>query len=146
MDFFLWASLHNISTYASNCICLQCGKPGFTPWVGKIPWRRKWQPTPVFLPGESHGRKSLVGCNPWGRKESDTIDRLHFHFQASNSHLTLDMRRIKLLVSSAPPLLNPLLWWSSLSQCLRTVVLEKTLESPLDSKEIKPVNPKGKQS
>ena len=34
-------------------ICLQCGRPGFDPWVGKIPWRRKWQPTPVFLPGES---------------------------------------------------------------------------------------------
>ena len=37
-------------------------------------WRRKWQPTPVFLPGESHGRRSLVGCSPWGRTESDTTD------------------------------------------------------------------------
>ena len=37
-------------------------------------WRRKWQPTPVFLPGESHGRKSLVGCSPWGRTESDTTE------------------------------------------------------------------------
>ena len=43
-------------------------------------WRRKWQPTPVFLPGESHGRRSLVGCSPWGLKESDTAERLHFHF------------------------------------------------------------------
>ena len=43
----------------------------FSPWVGKIPWRRKRQPTPVFLPGESHGQRSLVGCSPWGRKESD---------------------------------------------------------------------------
>ena len=55
-------------------------KPGFDPWVGKIPWRRKWQPTPVFLPGESHGRGSLVGYSPWGCKESDTTERLHFHF------------------------------------------------------------------
>ena len=47
------------------------------PWVGQIPWRRKWQPTPVFLPGESHGR-SLVGYSSWGRKESDTTERLHF--------------------------------------------------------------------
>ena len=39
---------------------------GSNPWVGKIPWRRKWQPTPVFLPGESHGRRSLVGPSPWG--------------------------------------------------------------------------------
>ena len=55
-------------------ICLQCGRPRFDPWVGKIPWRRKWQPTPVLLPGESHGWKSLVGYNPWGHKESDTAE------------------------------------------------------------------------
>ena len=52
--------------------------PGFDPWVGKIPWRRKWQPTPVFLPGKSHGQRSLVGYIPWGSKESDTTERLHF--------------------------------------------------------------------
>ena len=46
-----------------------------------VHWRRKWQPTPVFLPGESHGQTSLVGYSPWGRKESDTTERLHFHFQ-----------------------------------------------------------------
>ena len=50
--------------------------PGFDPWVGKIPWRRAWQPTPVFLPGESHGQRSLAGYSPWGRKESDTTERL----------------------------------------------------------------------
>ena len=43
-------------------------------------WRRKWQPTPVFLPGESQGRRSLIGCSPWGRWGSDTTERLHFHF------------------------------------------------------------------
>ena len=42
-------------------VCLQCRRPGFDPWVGKIPWRRKWQPTPVLLPGTSHGQRSLVG-------------------------------------------------------------------------------------
>ena len=57
-------------------ICLQCRRQGFSPWVGKIPWRRKWQPTPVFLPGESHGQRSLAGCSPRGRKESDTTERL----------------------------------------------------------------------
>ena len=41
--------------------------------------RRQWHPTPVLLPGKSHGRSSLVGCSPWGRKESDTTERLHFH-------------------------------------------------------------------
>ena len=44
----------------------------------RLPWRRKWQPTPVFLPGRSHGQRSLVGYSPWGRKESDTTGRLHF--------------------------------------------------------------------
>ena len=47
---------------------MQCRRHGFDSWVGKIPWRRKWQPTPVFLPGESHGQRSLVGYSPWGRK------------------------------------------------------------------------------
>ena len=47
---------------------------GFDPWVGKIPWRRAWQPTPVFLPGESHGQRSLAGYSPQGRKESDTTE------------------------------------------------------------------------
>ena len=47
------------------------------PWVRKIPWRRKWQSTPVFLPGESHGWRSLVGYSPQGGKESDTTERLH---------------------------------------------------------------------
>src|SRR5574340_947353 len=46
-------------------------------------WRRKWQPTPVFLPGESQGWGSLVGCRLWGRTESDTTERLHFHFSLS---------------------------------------------------------------
>ena len=45
------------------------------------PWRREWQPTPVFLLGESHGQRSLEGCNPWGRKESDMTDFHFFLFQ-----------------------------------------------------------------
>ena len=47
---------------------------GFNPWVEKIPWSRKWQPTPEFLPGESYGQRSLVGYSPRGRKESDRIE------------------------------------------------------------------------
>ena len=46
-------------------------------------WRRKWQPTPMFLPGESQGQRSLVGCSPWGRKESDMTKLLHSHFSLS---------------------------------------------------------------
>ena len=60
-------------------ICLQCRRPGFKPWAGKISWRRKWHTTAVFFPEKSHGRRSLVGYSPWGHKESDTT-RLHCHF------------------------------------------------------------------
>ena len=45
-------------------------------------WRRKWQPTPVFFPGESHGQRSLAGCSPWGRKKLDTTERLTIHFHS----------------------------------------------------------------
>ena len=48
----------------------------FDIWVSKIPWRRKWQPTVVFLPGESHGQRSLAGYSSWGCKESDTTEGL----------------------------------------------------------------------
>ena len=46
-------------------------------------WRRQWHPTPVLLPGKSHGRRSLEGCSPWGRWGLDTTERLHFHFSLS---------------------------------------------------------------
>ena len=49
----------------STCQFRRCG---FNPWIGKIPWRREWQPTPVFLPGKSHGQRSLMGYSPWGSK------------------------------------------------------------------------------
>ena len=52
----------------------------FDPWVGKIPWRRRWQPTPIFLPGESHGQRSLASYSPWGSKELDTSE-YHTHTQ-----------------------------------------------------------------
>ena len=55
-------------------------RPGFDAWVGKIPWRREWQPTPVFLPGEFHGQRSLAGYSPLGCKESDTTEWLLLHF------------------------------------------------------------------
>ena len=44
------------------------------PWVERLPWRREWLPTPVFLPGESHGQKSLAGYSPWSHKESDMTE------------------------------------------------------------------------
>ena len=63
---YSWASL-----VVQLVICLQCWRPGFNLWVGKIPWRKEWLPTPVFWPGEFHKLYSS-----WGRKESDTTERL----------------------------------------------------------------------
>ena len=60
-----WTQLKQRSSSSSS---LQCRRSRFCPWVGKIPWRRKWQPTPVLLPGEFHGQKSLEGYSPWGCK------------------------------------------------------------------------------
>ena len=59
------------------------GNLGSIIWVRKISWRRKWQPTPVFLPGKSHGRRSLVSYSTWDLEESDMTKQLHFHFQYS---------------------------------------------------------------
>ena len=60
-----------LSGKESSC---QCRRPGFHLWSREIPWRRKWQRTAVFLPGESHGQRSLAGYSPWGCKESDMTE------------------------------------------------------------------------
>ena len=59
--------------------CRRCKRSRLDPWVRKIPWRRAWPPTPVFLPGESHGQRSLAGYSPWGRKELDMTEATHAH-------------------------------------------------------------------
>ena len=83
--------IYTIYTWASQVAqwlrisCLPSRRLGF-PWVGKIPWRRKWQPTPVFLPGKPHGQRSLVGCNGVS-KELDTTQRLH----NNNKYMFIDI-------------------------------------------------------
>ena len=74
----------------------------FDPWVRKIPWRRKWQPTPVFLPGESHGQRSLAGDSPWGHKESDITEWLstYIHRKYSNN---LEEYKEKSFFKKKPP-------------------------------------------
>ena len=52
---------------------------GFDPWVGKMPWRRKWQPTSVFLPGKFHRQRNLTGYSPWCCKELDVMEQLNTH-------------------------------------------------------------------
>ena len=58
-------------TYRQVCQCRRQERCRFDPWFKKIPWNRKWQPTPVFLPGKLYGQRSLVGYSLWGRRESD---------------------------------------------------------------------------
>ena len=60
----------------------RCRRHGFDPRVGKSPWRRKWQPPPMFLPGELHGQRSLVRCRPWGQSQTQrSTEHKHTHKQ-----------------------------------------------------------------
>ena len=68
----------------STCQHRICRRHGFDPWVRKIPWSRKWQPDPVFLPGKFHRQRILAGYSPWGRTESDMTEHTHIH----NGHFT----------------------------------------------------------
>ena len=70
-------------TGVKNLSAVQRHKKGeFDPWFRKIPWRRKWQITPVFLPGESHGQRSLAGYSSWGHKELDTTEPSHMETES----------------------------------------------------------------
>ena len=73
------------------CQCRRHKRRRFDPWFGKIPWRRAWQPTPAFLPGESHGQRSLVGYSPYGQKELDLTEAIyHVHCFQEPSCSTLE--------------------------------------------------------
>ena len=126
-------------------------------------WRRKWQPTPVLLPKESHGQRSLAGYSPWGRKESDMTERFHSltHSLGRKTMTNLDsilksrditlmtkvhiVRSVVLLVV----MYRYKSWTIKKAERPRIGIFElwcwRRLLSPLDSKEIKPVNPKGNQ-
>ena len=74
-----------------TCQCRRHKRHRFDPWVGKIPWRRAWQPTPVFLPGESHGQRRMVGYSSWAHKESDTLKATRVFVNPSSSlHFSAD--------------------------------------------------------
>ena len=96
----------------SECISLQWARPRFDPWVGKIPWRRAWQPTPAFLPGESHGQRSLAGYSPCGHKESGVTKCTHRHTQTYvNIHTHIYIHYTKLCVLTLSGLvLSDSLW------------------------------------
>ena len=72
------------------CLCRRHKRCGFDPWVGKIPWRKKWHATPIFLPGKSHGQRSLADYTPWGSKESHRTEHLN-----SNNNMYLYLSSLK---------------------------------------------------
>ena len=76
-----------LSVKESACQYRSCE---FNPWAGKIPWKRKWQPIPVFLPENSHGQKSLEGYSPWGRKEWNTTKQLSTGMRRLSLYHSLD--------------------------------------------------------
>ena len=73
------------------------------PWIRKIPWRRKWQPTPVFLLGESYGQRNLVGYSPWGHKESDMTEQLHLYHLQGRLALASQQRWSGCVSAPSPP-------------------------------------------
>ena len=116
-----WDNLVPPNMYIFICMCIyrlprwlrgkestrQCKRCRFNPWVGKNLWRRKWQPTPVFLLREFHGQRSLVGYRPWGRKESDTTEQLstctHVLRRAKGTHWADILETLSIICSQNQP-------------------------------------------
>ena len=78
-DFRWWLASQVAQCWGITCQCRGHKRWRLDPWVGKIPWRRKWQPTPVFLPGESRGQRSLAGRAPEGTSQTQLSTRTHTH-------------------------------------------------------------------
>ena len=116
---------------------LQCRRCRFNHWVGKIPWRRKWLPTPVFLLGKSHGQRSLPSYSLWGCKESDMIwptlsDLFNSVYYTLGQFILLHLAVFHLFydwvkVIAYPYLLNPIVYWWS----LRCLYILAVVNSPL---------------
>ena len=86
----LWGFPGGASGKESACQCMRHRRRGFCPWIGKMPWDRKWEPTPVFLLGKSHGQRSLAGYSLQGCKESDTTEVTQHTFMLSGVGLARD--------------------------------------------------------
>ena len=91
------------------CQCRRCKRHGFDPWVRKISWNRKWQPTPVFLPGRFRGQRCLTGYSPWGGKESDMTEHVGTHVRARTHTHTLSTCPTPASIPFSRYLLSPVL-------------------------------------
>ena len=93
-------------------ICLQCRRPGFNAWVGKIPWRRAWKPTPIFLPGEFQGQRSLADWGPWGHKRSQSWTWLNTAFNIDQEFCIwlTSWTTLTMLNNEKPNMITSVLW------------------------------------
>ena len=93
-----------LSGKESACQCRRCRRHWFISWVGKLPWRRKWQHSPVFLPGKSHGQRSLAGYSPQSCKELDMTERLTLSLSllCRSSRVKKDLEKILALLLIFP--------------------------------------------
>ena len=104
----IWVSFPGgVSGKEPACQSRRHKRPGFNPWVRKIPWRRAWLPTPVLLPGESHGQRSLAGHSPWGRTESDTTEAT----STKSDHETRAQKRQMICLNNYVEI--TIAWWNS---------------------------------
>ena len=102
---------------SSKEFACQCRRLMFDPWVRKIPWRGKWQLTPLFLPGKSYGQRSLVGCSLWGWKESHNLATRQHNSNKNNHH-------------SHQPLFNVSLWISFKSLLIFQASIQERSDLP----------------
>ena len=96
-------------------IWVQCSRCGFNPWVRRICWRRKWQTTPVSLPGKSHGQRSLKGYSLWGLRELDMTEQLSMHneiLKSATSHLYIKDKGIESHISKIGTTRDKSSWWT----------------------------------
>ena len=101
----VWGFPGGASGKEPTCQCRRHNRQEFDPWVGKISWRRAWKPIPVFLPGESHGQRSLEGYSPWGRKELDTTEATeHARLLCDSKEAKIELGRMILKVKAGPSL------------------------------------------
>ena len=131
-----------LSGKESPCQCSWCRTCGFSLWLRKIPWRRKWQPTPVFLPGKSRGQRSMEGYSPLGCKESDTTEQhfpetvlllLVWHERGLYSSLwwiSLVLTKVLLVLKSNLPIINVMIIKSFLPQMSNLPVFCMTVTCP----------------
>ena len=101
-----WVTIHQVTFLMAQVVknLPHCRRCRFIHWVGKITWRRKWKPTPVFLPGDFHGQRSLAGYSPCGHKESDTTE--HTSMKQNKMHHHHHMK--KLVTQSCTTLCGPM--------------------------------------